>query len=119
VLRLARENESWEYRRIHGELAGPGITVAPSTVWQSSRTLASARHRGGPALAGPNSCGPRLRRSVLREYEDFCNTHRPHRALNQAAPLRPLPDGITDLDHFRVRRRDRAGGVIHEYRLVA
>jgi hypothetical protein len=37
----------------------------------------------------------------------------------QAAPLRPLPDGVTDLDHFRARRRDRAGGVIHEYRLVA
>ena len=54
-----------------------------------------------------------------REYEDFYNTHRPHRTLNQAAPLRPLPDGVTDLDHFRVRRRHRAGGVIHEYRLVA
>ena len=29
---------------------------------------------------------------ALREYEDFYNTHRPHRALNQAAPFRPLPD---------------------------
>jgi putative transposase len=57
--------------------------------------------------------------TVLREYEDFYNTHRPHRTLNQAAPLRPLPDGVTDLDQFRVQRRDRAGGVIHEYRLVA
>jgi hypothetical protein len=57
--------------------------------------------------------------TVLREYEDFYNTHRPHRTLNQAAPLRLLPDDVTDLDHFRVRRRDRAGGVIHEYRLVA
>jgi putative transposase len=57
--------------------------------------------------------------TVLREYEDFYNTHRPHRTLNQAAPLRPLPDGVTDPDHFRVRRRDRAGGVIHEYGLVA
>ena len=56
---------------------------------------------------------------VLREYEDFYNRHRPHRTLNQAAPLRPLPDGVTDLDQFRVHRRDRAGGVIHEYRLVA
>jgi putative transposase len=56
---------------------------------------------------------------VLREYEDFYNSHRPHRALDQAAPLRPLPDGVADLDLFRVRRHDRAGGVIHEYRLVA
>ena len=56
---------------------------------------------------------------VLRECEVFCNTHRPHRALKQAAPLRPLPDGITDLDQLWVQRRDRAGGVIHEYLLVA
>ena len=56
---------------------------------------------------------------VLRECEDSCNTHRPYRALKQAAPLRQLPDGITDPDQFRVQRRDRAGGVIHEYRLVA
>ena len=56
---------------------------------------------------------------VLREYEDFCNTHRPHRTLKQAAPLRPLPDSVTDLYHFRVLRPDRAGGVLHEYHLVA
>ena len=57
--------------------------------------------------------------TILRGYEDFYNTHRPHRALNQTAPLRALPEGVTDLDHVRVQRRDRAGGVIHEYRLVA
>jgi putative transposase len=56
---------------------------------------------------------------VLREYEDFCNTHRPHRTPNQAAPPRPLPDAVTDLDQLRIQRRDRAGGAIHEYRLVA
>jgi putative transposase len=57
--------------------------------------------------------------AVLRAYEDFYNMHRPHRALKQAAPLRPLPDGVADLAQVRVQRRDRAGGVIHEYRLVA
>ena len=34
VLRLARENSSWGYRRIHGEPAALGIRVAPSTVWE-------------------------------------------------------------------------------------
>jgi transposase len=245
VLRLARENESWGYRRIHGELAGLGITVAPSTVWQilKSAGIDPAPRRDGlgwteflrsqaqgilaldfftaDLLNGTKvyvlaaiehgtrrvrilgatehpiqawvvqqarnllmdledtgmqvkfalhdrdasftaafdavfqATGARIVRSavqaplmnsimerwigscrrelldrtlvwnrrhlmiVLREYEDFYNAHRPHRALRQAAPLRPLPDGVTDLDHFQVQRRDRAGGVIHEYRLVA
>ncbi len=245
VLRLARENESWGYRRIHGELAGLGITVAPSTVWEILKRagIDPAPRRDGPGWAdflrsqaqgilaldfftvdlldgtkvyvlaaiehgtrririlgateNPvqvwvvqqarnllmdledawtrvkfvihdrdagftvsfdevfRAGGARIIRSavqvprmnsimerwigscrrelldrtlvwnqrhlmtVLREYEDFHNTHRPHRALKQAAPLRPLPDRVTDLDQFRVQRRDRAGGVIHEYRLLA
>jgi putative transposase len=55
---------------------------------------------------------------VLRDYEDFYNTPAaPRPEPGRAFP--PLPDSVTDLDHFRVQRRDRAGGVLHEYHLVA
>ena len=33
MLRLAAENSSWGYRRIHGELAGLGYQIGASTVW--------------------------------------------------------------------------------------
>jgi len=56
--------------------------------------------------------------TVLRQYEHHYNDHRPHRALGQAAPLRPLPQRTTT-DTHNVRRRGRLGGLIHEYQQVA
>ncbi len=57
-------------------------------------------------------------RHALREYEEFYNQHRAHQGLAQAAPLRAVPDLITDpsrIANLGVRRRDRLAGVRHEY----
>ncbi|CAG6395266.1 Integrase core domain-containing protein [Actinacidiphila cocklensis] len=58
---------------------------------------------------------------ALREYEQFHNEHRPHRALTGAAPLRPLPETLesNQLAHLDVRRHDRLGGILHEYQHAA
>jgi transposase InsO family protein len=58
---------------------------------------------------------------ALREFENFYNGHRPHRALNQAAPLHPLPQPINEPAQIRlpeVHQRDRLGAP-HEYQHAA
>ena len=55
VLRMAADNEHRGYRRIAGELAGLGIAVAPSTVWEILKGMASTPRRGVPARAGRSS----------------------------------------------------------------
>ena len=244
VLRLARENPSWGYRRIHGELAGLGVKAAASTVWEILKKagINPAPRRTGPpwsqfmrsqaeailacdfftadlldgtqayVLAVIEHATRRIRilgitlhptgewttqqarnllmdlgdeahrakfiirdrgsnytaafeavladagirtvlcnvrtpcmnaitqrwiggcrrelldrplawnqahlRRILREYETHHNRHRPHRSLNAAAPLKPLPE-LIDLEQYHVRRQARIGGLINEYRLVA
>ena len=244
VLRLARENPGWGYRRIHGELAGLGVKIAPSTAWeilknagidpaprrtgpgwsqflrfqaetilacdfftadlldgtqayvlaviehatrrvrilgvtlhptgewtaQQARNLIMdlgeqahqakfmIRDRGSNYTAAFNAvlAGAGIRtvlcnvrtphmnaiaerwiggcrrelldrtliwnqahlRRILRQYETHYNQHRPHRSLDSAAPLKPLPEPV-DLEQYRVRKQTRVGGVINEYRLIA
>src|SRR5215213_8313339 len=224
VLRMARENPRWGYRRIQGELIGLGHSVAASTVWKilKSAGLDPAPRRSGPTwrqflsaqaraivaiehdrrhvhLAGitahpteawvtqqarnllmdlgdradqfrflirdrdgkftaafdavfagadiriirtpvraprANAIAERwigtLRRecldhllisgrrhlaTVLREFVDHYNTHRPHRSLDQHPPAgrTPPPSGAT----VQPQRRDRLGGLVHEYVQVA
>lgn len=58
---------------------------------------------------------------VLRIFIDHYNGHRPHRALDLEAPdcanVVPLPS--KPREPTDVRRRDRLGGLIHEYRVAA
>jgi transposase InsO family protein len=62
--------------------------------------------------------GCRQLMSVLAEYVDHYNGHRPHRALGQAPPRRPgVP--VVLAPPARVVRRDRLGGLIHEYAQAA
>ena len=56
--------------------------------------------------------------TVLDEYQHHYNSHRPHRTLGQAAPLRPLPQWTT-IQTNGIRRLDRLGGLLHEYQQVA
>jgi len=57
-------------------------------------------------------------RRILHQYEIHHNRHRPHRSLNGAAPLKPLPEPA-NLDQYRVRKRAHVSSLINEYRLVA
>jgi putative transposase len=58
---------------------------------------------------------------ALREFE-FYNGHRPHQGIANARPLQPLPASLAvpgQIASLDIRRRDRLGGVLHEYQHAA
>jgi putative transposase len=65
VLRLARENPTWGYRRIHGELCRLGYTIGASTVW-------AILHRAGvdPAPTRSAVSWRRFLRAAVRAVRD-------------------------------------------------
>ena len=76
VLRLVRENPSWGYRRVHGELLVLGVKVAASTVWE---ILKDAGIDPAPERAGSTWT------DFLRSQADAC---RPATSLKQS----PCPE---------------------------
>ena len=65
--------------------------------------------------------GRRHLEAVVHEYVEHYNCHRPHRSLGQQPPQPqgPVSAGLKNVDPSRLKRTDRLGGLIHEYRLVA
>ena len=102
-------------------LAGAGIRTVLCNVQTPRMNVIAERWIGGcrrELLDRTLAWNQAHLRRILREYETHHNQHRPHRSLNAAAPLKPLPEPI-DLEQHHARRQARIGGLINEYRLVA
>jgi transposase InsO family protein len=59
---------------------------------------------------------------ALREFEVFYNEHRPHQGIDNGRPLHPVPAPIIDPDQITrldVRRHQRLGGILNEYKHAA
>ena len=102
-------------------LAGAGIRTVLCNVRTPRMNAIAGRWTGGCRRELPGRTliwNENHLRRILREYETHHDQHRPHRSLDSAAPLKPLPEPV-DLEQRRVRRHPRVGGMINEYRLVA
>jgi putative transposase len=104
VLRLATEKPTWGYRRIAGQIASLGRKISPANVWAILKKAGfDPAPRRGHCSAGTSD-----------ELDHGAVGGQP---LNQASPLQALPDPV-EAD-IKVTRRDRLGGLLHEYTQVA
>jgi len=102
-------------------LTAAGIRIIKTPV-QAPRANAIAERWVGSARRECTDrmlvAGERHLRLILGEYADHYNSHRPHRSLQQEPPTgRTHPPA--EVTGMRVLRRDRLGGLIHEYPQVA
>jgi putative transposase len=111
--------------RQHTDLADIGITTVQSGIPLPrmnsviERWIQSCRHE---LLDRTLICNQAHLVRALREYEQHDNLHRSHRGISNARPLCPLPEPIIDppaITHLHIRRRDRLGGLLHEYEHAA
>jgi putative transposase len=139
VLRLAGENPTWGYRRIHGELTRLEITLAASTVWamlkqsgidpaprrasESWRSFLRAQASGIIACDFLTVDTVLLRRLYVLVFIELATrradvagvTASPTGAWTTQQGAIPRPPA----NSANVHRRDRLGGLIHEYELAA
>ena len=100
--------------------AAEGIRVLPTPVRAPQANAYAERWVGTvrrEVLDRTLILGRRQLVSVLTEYTEHYNLHRPHRALGQAPPLGP-GEPVVVVPAGRLERRDRLGGLIHEYAQV-
>ena len=119
---LVRDRDTKFNARFDEVFRSEGTKVIKTPV-RSPRANASAERFVGTAR---RECLDRLlifnRRhleQVLTEYVGHYNEHRPHRSLGQRSPQQQTePAPMTLVDPGRLRRRDRLGGLVHEYELA-
>jgi putative transposase len=118
---LIRDRDAKFTKAFDAVFAAVGVRIiktpvrAPRANAIAERWIGSARRE---CLDRMLVTGERHLRLVLGEYADHYNLHRPHRALQQGPPVgRAHPHA--EVPSMRVLRRDRLGGLIHEYSQVA
>jgi putative transposase len=87
---------------------------APRANSYSERWVGSARRE---VLDRVLIFGRRYLEEVLTEFIDHYNHARPHQGIGQRLPSEPAQ--VLPLSTGRVERRDRLGGVLHEYSRAA
>jgi putative transposase len=117
---LIRDRDAKFTAAFDAVLAAAGIRIIKTPVRAranaiAERWISSARRE---CLDRMLITSERHLRLVLDGYVDHYNAHRPHRTLERSPPAGcPRPPALGA--NIRVLRRDRLGGLIHEYSQVA
>ena len=120
---LIRDRGTYFTHNLDAAFQAIGARVTP-TLPQAPRMNATAEHWIRSCRRETTDriliTGEHHLRHVVSEYAEHYNRHRPHRSLGQRAPDRPTePKSLIATDNKRIHRRDRLGGIIHEYTQVA
>jgi putative transposase len=124
----AHPNANWvtqQARNVAGDLADAGFD--PRFLVRDRDTKRFVRTVRTECLDHLLVVNARHLERILQVYAQHYNEHRPHQGLSQQIPARSLPSSVMatmpavpSTSHTRhAHRRDRLGGLIHEYELAA